>query len=339
MSVYNNVRELPAALDSLASQTFPDYEVVAVNDGSTDGSGELLDRWAMKDARVRVIHQQNSGLGPALRRGCAEARGTFLARQDADDVSAPTRLERQVEYLERNPDIVLCGTWTWFVSPVRGAVSASEVPDDHDSLIAYLEAGDNPFVHGSVMMRGSRYREEGVGYRLRRYCEEYDLWLRLASHGRLGMVETPEYLYRLSPGGMSFGNMQSRIALRDLCLKLHAERKTHGREVTDWRSAEMRLLAVPSNHGASVPREAAAAYADGLQRLDAGDWRGYIESMRAARKGKGRLGNFAFVHVYLGMAWPATRWLYRRRVGGTSRRYLRPLRPETSLPDYARGMI
>jgi glycosyltransferase involved in cell wall biosynthesis len=339
MAVHNNREELPLVLDCLRNQQLADFEVIAVDDGSTDGSGELLDAFARHDGRARIIHQDNTGLGPALHRAATEARGRYFARQDADDVSAPTRLQRQVAYLERHPDVVFCGTWTWFVDPLRGTMSALEVPADHDRLLAYLETGDNPFVHGSVMIRGDRYRAEGIGYRLRRYCEEYDLWLRLTAFGRLGMVESPEYIYRLSPAGMSFGNISSRKPLHDLCLKLHEERKVEGREITNWRAAEAGILSTLQNEQDSHQRNAAATYSHGLQRLDAGDWRGYLESMRSARVVHGPLGRRALGHVMTGFLWPLTRQLYRLRVARTSRRYLRPLKPGTELPSYARGMM
>lgn len=328
MAVYNNREDLPQALESLAAQTLQDFELIAVDDGSTDGSGELLNEYAQRDARVRVIHQANTGLGPALRIGCDAAIAPYLARQDADDVSLTTRLQRQWDYMERRREVVVSGTWTRFVTPAGDPVASLEVPDESALLLRLLESGDNPLVHGSVMIRADAYRREGRGYRLRRYCEEYDLWLRLSAFGTFGCLPSVEYLYRMSEGGMSFGNMTSRLALRALCLQLHAERKRLGREQTDWRAAEMAVLeAAPAEHD-PVQRRTGVAYAAALQALGRGDWRGYHRRLDEARRGKGPLARKAQHQWRARWAWPLTRVAYRLADMRTARRYLRPLRSD-----------
>src|SRR5450759_3347110 len=99
--VYNAVSDLARALRSLLNQTYQDFEVIAIDDGSTDGSGELLDKFECEDTRLRVIHQPNAGaLGKVLNRAADLAKGKYLARQDADDASHPSRLEEQVHYLD-----------------------------------------------------------------------------------------------------------------------------------------------------------------------------------------------------------------------------------------------
>ena len=117
MSVYNGASTLPATMDSILSQEDVELEFIVVNDGSTDGTGEILEAYARRDSRVRVIHQENTGLTRALIRGCAAASGEFIARQDAGDVSRAGRLATQANVLRTNPNVVMTSCGTQFVGP------------------------------------------------------------------------------------------------------------------------------------------------------------------------------------------------------------------------------
>src|ERR1700719_3127 len=108
LSVHNGAADLPKAVDTILAQTFSDFELIAINNGSTDGTAAVLD--GLRDPRVRVIHQDNIGLAATLNRGIALACGRYIARQDHDDLAMPTRLEKQVAFMEANPDCALVGT-------------------------------------------------------------------------------------------------------------------------------------------------------------------------------------------------------------------------------------
>jgi len=110
MSVHNSERYLAEAIDSFLRQTFADFEFLIINDGSTDGSRPILAQYT--DTRIRIIdNDRNLGLSAALNRGCAAARGRYIVRMDADDVALPDRLEKQFAFMERAPDIDMCGSW------------------------------------------------------------------------------------------------------------------------------------------------------------------------------------------------------------------------------------
>src|SRR5689334_8878938 len=109
MSVYNGVRFLSQAIVSILGQSFGDFEFLIVDDGSDDGSWEILQRHA-GDARIRLIRQDNRGLAASLNRGLAEARSPLVARMDADDVARPHRLQTQIDFLRERPEIVLVGS-------------------------------------------------------------------------------------------------------------------------------------------------------------------------------------------------------------------------------------
>src|SRR5450432_2365267 len=108
LSVRNGDADLPKAIDTILTQTFTDFELIAINNGSSDGTAAILDR--LHDPRLHVVHQDDMGLAAALNRGIALARGQYIARQDHDDWAMPTRLEKQVAFLEANPDCALVGT-------------------------------------------------------------------------------------------------------------------------------------------------------------------------------------------------------------------------------------
>jgi glycosyltransferase involved in cell wall biosynthesis len=108
LSVRNGGNDLPHAIGTILKQSFTDFELIAINNGSIDGTGEFLDQ--ITDPRVRVYHQEDKGLAAALNRGISLARGSYIARQDHDDWARPTRIAQQVAFLDANPDCALIGT-------------------------------------------------------------------------------------------------------------------------------------------------------------------------------------------------------------------------------------
>lgn len=337
ISIHNNVKELPAAIKSIVCQSYRDFEVISIDDGSTDGSGELLDRYAIIDKRIKVLHQANAGLGPSLHRACQLAAGEYIARQDADDISAPTRLERQLTYMQERRKVIMCGTWAWFIDEQNKPRFSYEPPDNDQSLRKLLERGSNPFVHGSVMFRRAIYEAEGIGYRFLGNSQDFDLWLRLAELGSLGMVQSVEYLYWLSVGGISFGNQASRAAMVRLALRLSAERKMYGYEMTEWLKEQRSILGERSfkSEGHEIQRRTLATYSAGLNALVQKDWRGYKEAMTRASLGTGLMVAKAKWHARAAFLAPVVYLLYKHKYGHTHMRYIVPLHSKFGLPSYA----
>lgn len=203
MAVYNNAPFLAEAIESILGQSFGDFEFLIVNDGSNDGSGDIIDAYAARDARVRPIHQANRGLVASLNRMIEEARAPLIARMDGDDISLPLRFERQIAFMEANPDYGVVGTSTHDIDE-RGKLSLNidYHPLDHDSFVAALEGG--PLLcHPSVMMRRDLIRAAG-GYRAAfRHCEDYDLWLRLAGVTKICTIPDRLLHYRRSAAQVS----------------------------------------------------------------------------------------------------------------------------------------
>ncbi|WP_312491053.1 glycosyltransferase [Sphingomonas sp.] len=199
LSVYNNGPYLAAALDSVLAQSFGDFELLIVNDGSTDDSRAIIDAYAARDARVRAIHQANHGLVPSLNLMIAQARGAYIARMDGDDVALPERFARQVAFLDAHPDHGVVGTRVIPITETGEPRTDWSIdhPIEAEAVHAALEAG--PLLcHPSVMMRRSLVTQVG-GYRAAyRHCEDYDLWLRLDERTRMANLPERLLLYRYS---------------------------------------------------------------------------------------------------------------------------------------------
>lgn len=110
MSAYNAESIIADAIESILEQTFKNYELILIDDGSTDKTLEIIEEFARNEKRIKIISHKNRGLTRSLNRGLQEAKGKYIARQDADDYAYPQRLEQQIELMENNPDIVLCGS-------------------------------------------------------------------------------------------------------------------------------------------------------------------------------------------------------------------------------------
>lgn len=197
MSVYNDVARLQRAVDSVLNQSFDDLELIVVNDGSSDGSGQLLEQLAEKDARLRVLHQENGGLTRALIRGCALARGEFIARQDSDDWSHPRRIAEQVALLESDERIGFVSCGAQYVGPNDEPLTVMvRTGSPRECNVDLLQNRQGPPAHGSVMFRSDLYSRVG-GYREEfHFSQDSDLWLRMAENAWIGYVEAVRYVHR-----------------------------------------------------------------------------------------------------------------------------------------------
>ena len=223
MAVYNGAPYLRETIESVLSQESVSFELVIVNDGSTDGTQKLLDNVADSEQRVRVIHQANQGLTRALITGCGAATGKYIARQDVGDVSCANRLALQRAAFNINPDIAFVSCWTTYAGPDWEPLftltsSRSNTEDAIDIRPAGLDDHfvDGPTHHGSVMFRTDSYRRVG-GYRPEFYfAQDFDLWLRLSERGLFRMVNSALYQARITPESISSSNKRNQEALARL---------------------------------------------------------------------------------------------------------------------------
>lgn len=184
------------------AQTYKDFEVIAINDGSTDNSLRILQDMAAKDERITVIDQPNQGLVKTLNTAASLARGKYLARMDPDDISLPDRFELQVKELEARPETVLvAGCFEVFDDD--GEYIYREVLPSNDRDIKRALYVRNPIAHGSVMMRKDAFERAG-GYSSE--CgptEDYELWTRMASLGSFASIDRTIFRWRVNPSGIT----------------------------------------------------------------------------------------------------------------------------------------
>lgn len=233
MGVRNGATSLAATLDSLTGQEGVNLEIVVINDGSSDDTGALLAARAAAEPRLRVLERPGRGLTRSLIEGCQAARGSFIARQDAGDLSLPGRLLRQLRCLKQHPEASLCSTHVRLVVP-EGAtvrVNAPEPAELADGLTG-------PAIHGSVMMRRSAYARAG-GYRPMFYfAQDIDLWSRMVELGTHLVV--PEVLYEatLSPGSISGSRRREQEAFHALIVAATEARRGGQPEAPVLKEAE-----------------------------------------------------------------------------------------------------
>jgi len=219
MGVFNASPRLEHALRSVLQQTFRDFEFLIIDDGSTDESGDVLRRFATEDPRIRVIsHATNRGLGAVLRQGVEQARGALVARMDADDVSLPQRLERQVEFFRAHPDVDVAGSYALDVDAEGRGLRERRVPISHERIVELVWS--NPFIHTTVMFRRDAILSVGSYAAELQRRQDYDLWFRCVRGGlRFANIPEPLVQYHFSDVTMRRNNVratfdQVRIGLR-----------------------------------------------------------------------------------------------------------------------------
>jgi len=211
MPVYDGERFLRDAIESVLAQTYPNFELVIVDDGSRDSSFRIAQEYAARDPRVRPLrNEHNLGIVKTRNRAFAEAsrEAVYFAVLDADDVCEPTRLEHQVLFLEHNPDHALVGGHTLVINEEGRTIGQRRYPTEHRRILAVI-ARYNPIAQPTVMIRRSAL--EAVGHYDERYprCQDYDLWLRMAVRYKLANLDEYTLKYRISAG------QGKRTALRD----------------------------------------------------------------------------------------------------------------------------
>lgn len=201
MSVYNGERFLRESAESILNQSFRDFEFIIIDNGSTDGSGQILDSYQNSDARVAVYHQENRGLVDALNRGCSLARGQYIARMDADDVAIVDRLMWQTDFLKKHPEIGLVGGAVELIDEAGRPLGVRRYPTSDHEIKSQLSCR-NVIWHPTVLVR-REILASVCGYRNILYAEDYDLWLRIADQFGLANFGALLLRYRVHPDQIS----------------------------------------------------------------------------------------------------------------------------------------
>lgn len=211
MPAYNASLHIREAVDSILNQTYKNIELIAVNDGSTDDTLDILNEYAKKDKRVVIVSRENKGVAESLNDGLKKASGKYIARMDADDCSLPHRIKTQVEFLESHPEIGICGANIY----INDKSNIRKYPLTDEDIRKFLYLG-SAFAHPVVMFRKSFVDDGVIHYNPDFPAEDYEQWTRLVLKTKAANIEEPLLIYRVD------GN---NISVRKLGLMLEASHR------------------------------------------------------------------------------------------------------------------
>ncbi|NJL53883.1 glycosyltransferase [bacterium] len=219
MAVYNGADYLVPAIDSILQQTYSHFEFIIINDGSTDDTTKILQHYEQLDERIKVYAQANQGLPISLNRGIRLARGKYIARMDADDISLPERFAKQVEFMESHPEVGVCGTQIKMIGE-NSYVDA--YPSSHPAIQCWLLLASG-IAHPSVFLRYSFIELYQLYYDPEyTYCQDYELWIRASNYCKLANIPEVLLFYRSHPEqmGQSYSENVRSLEYRFVWTKL-----------------------------------------------------------------------------------------------------------------------
>lgn len=247
LTVYNGEKYLPAAIESVLQQSYKDFELIALDDGSTDGSLRILQEFATRDTRVRVFSRENKGVARSLVEAMGHARGKLVARMDADDISYPDRLASQCAFFSQHPDAVAIGGAAQMIDK-DGSPICQYFPHQEDaSLRSMLPV--SPFVSPSVMFKRDAYNKVG-GYpeKMKWGGEDVILYGKLARVGNIYNMPNVLVQYRLVPGSLSRKSAGFRRILSDLILQELSGRPIDDAQLLVLQEAFVQISAHQAHH-------------------------------------------------------------------------------------------
>lgn len=216
MSTYNNASTVGDAVASILGQSFPDFEFILIDDGSTDNTGAILSGFA--DQRLKLLRNDtNIGLTRSLNIAIAISSGRYLARQDADDISMPQRFEKQFRFLDTHPDVALLGTARATLDNSGNIIATTKLPE-HPDYNRFLKS--NCLVHGSIMLRREVMEKVGGYNEDFRLSQDYELWLRIARTYRIANLLEPLYGVRRHSERITLTKLPQAILFRLLAVNM-----------------------------------------------------------------------------------------------------------------------
>jgi glycosyltransferase involved in cell wall biosynthesis len=262
MPVRNAAPYLDEAIASLIGQSFGDFELIAIDNGSTDATPDLLARWAELDPRLRVDQLGRARLSGCLNHAAALARAPLLARLDADDVAEPDRLRAQVAAFAANPGLGLVGSAATLIDPAGRKLGELHPPTD-DAELRRRQQASSGFVTSTTMVRKALFERVG-GYRQGlNISEDFDLWVRISEHCEIANLPDLLISYRVHPRSAT-ARQPAQMAIASLCITAAAEARRRGlpepfsRGVPNLRQA-LPLLGISRRHARRTVRLRSAA--------------------------------------------------------------------------------
>ena len=212
MASYNRKDYIKLAVDSILNQTYKDFEFIIIDDCSTDGTREILEDFAQKDCRIKLIkNKENKGLIYNLRLGLSQANGEYIVRMDDDDIAYAERIEKQVKFMDENPEITVCGSFIELIGECENSVGWVKhlLPEEIAILLNFF----NPMCHPSVIIRNSFLKKHNINFRFEAlHAEEYDLWKQIIFHnGKISNIPEVLLKYRIHKNRISQAEDSAKI--------------------------------------------------------------------------------------------------------------------------------
>ena len=265
MSVHNGEPFLREAVDSILTQSFREFEFIVIDDGSTDGSAAILDSCLRRDSRMRVYHQTNRGLVESLNRGCALARGKYIARMDADDISVADRLMWQLHFMQRHPAVGVVGGFIQCIGAKGKPLKTSVRPAENHEVKSAL-AHTCVLCHPTVLMRRDVFTSIGGYRKALADAEDYDLWLRVAERFQLANLPVVVLKYRIHPSQVTMRKCRQQALSSLAALAAVAARRSGKPDPLDSIAEITPAVLVELGVNESVQRATMARYSLGCIR-------------------------------------------------------------------------
>ena len=240
IAAYNAERHIAQAIESLLCQDYPNFEIIVVDDGSRDGTSKTLAGFT--DRRLRVLRQENAGAAAAANRGISVAKGDYVARMDADDLSLPVRLRKQGAYLDSHPDVGLLGSAAIYIDDAGHQIGIWHPPLTNEE-IQQLMPTSNCFCHGSTMFRRKCTEVSGVYREMFRASLDYDFLLRTCEAHRAVNLPEPLYKYRVHASSLTSTRLKLQHSFASLARGLAKERRLTGSDCIQRGEGYERLAA------------------------------------------------------------------------------------------------
>jgi glycosyltransferase involved in cell wall biosynthesis len=229
MPVFNTARYLQDALDSIGNQTVDDFELVVIDDGSADGSTKILESFAAREKRMRLVTRENRGLIATRNELLEEARGEFVAWMDSDDISSPDRLASQLRGFADDPALVCLGSAAQCIDPEGNFLNIEHYPPAHPDILADQQKGGAMRFPTTMMLREAALRVGGFREPFK-IGEDFDLLLRLSETGKMGNLSEVLYCYRQHLASVCATLGPQWPTYRDHILNLARERQAGGKD-------------------------------------------------------------------------------------------------------------
>lgn len=253
MSVFNNEQFLADAVESILNQSFSDFEFIVINDGSTDGSRDVLESYQERDSRIQSHNQGNLGLIASLNKGCSLARGKYIARMDGDDIAVRDRFRWQVDFLDHHPSVGILGGALENIDVSGRVFRTCLYPLDDKAIRLAMNRLEASFCHPATMMRRDAYIAVG-GYRSAFVAaEDFDLWLRMGKHSQLANLEAVILRYRIHSSQIS-----RQMLIQQGLTMLGAIESFSSPEATEWDELKAGCVITPevlTRHHVSLEKQ------------------------------------------------------------------------------------